>query len=179
VLYDLILDSPQTDSISTANDTAEDPLSSLLTIHKIKDNPCSSSNSSIENSKPSVKLQKFEESSSSNTTISTQNEEIKTRDTSMELDNNSSLSSGTSKEVPVSMEDSPVESTNGSLKKLQLTTTMETLRWENELSDEEQERIRIEEYKLKRRQRYQEALANQRQLLLSKNNRKNSTVITK
>jgi hypothetical protein len=97
----------------------------------------------------------------------------------MELDNNSSCSSGTSKEVPVSMEDSPVESTNGSLKKLQLTTTMETLRWENELSDEEQERIRIEEYKLKRRQRYQEALANQRQLLLSKNNRKNSTVITK
>ena len=41
-------------------------------------------------------------------------------------------------------------------------TSIETLRWENELSDEEMERIRIEEYKLKRRQRYQQALSLQR-----------------
>ena len=41
-------------------------------------------------------------------------------------------------------------------------TNIETLRWENELSDEEMERIRIEEYKLKRRQRYQQALSLQR-----------------
>ena len=41
-------------------------------------------------------------------------------------------------------------------------TNRETLRWENELSDEEMERIRIEEYKLKRRERYQQALSLQR-----------------
>ena len=41
-------------------------------------------------------------------------------------------------------------------------TNIETLRWENELSDEEMERIRIEEYKLKRRQRYQQAISLQR-----------------
>ena len=41
-------------------------------------------------------------------------------------------------------------------------TSVETLRWENELSDEEMERIRIEEYKFKRRQRYQQALSLQR-----------------
>ena len=39
---------------------------------------------------------------------------------------------------------------------------VETLRWENELSDEEKEKERIEEYKMKRRERYKEALALQR-----------------
>lgn len=39
---------------------------------------------------------------------------------------------------------------------------MDTLRWEKELSDEEQERVRIEDYKIKRRQRYQHVLAIQR-----------------
>lgn len=37
-----------------------------------------------------------------------------------------------------------------------------TLRWENELSDEEREKERIEEYKMRRRERYKEALALQR-----------------
>ena len=45
---------------------------------------------------------------------------------------------------------------------------LESLRWENEVSDEEQERIRIEEYKIKRRHRYQQALLLQREQLATR-----------
>ena len=45
---------------------------------------------------------------------------------------------------------------------------LESLRWDNEVSDEEQERVRIEEYKMKRRHRYQQALTLQREQLATR-----------
>ena len=64
-------------------------------------------------------------------------------------------------------------------KRVDVNITLETLRWENELSDEEQEKARIEEYKLKRRQRYQEALTLHRQQLASNRTKNGFPIISK
>lgn len=48
---------------------------------------------------------------------------------------------------------------------LQSDISVDTLRWEHELSDEELEKARIDEYKEKRRQRYIEAMASKKEHL--------------
>lgn len=66
---------------------------------------------------------------------------------------------------------------NSPTKKVDFSITLETLRWENQLSDEEQEKARIEDYKIKRRQRYQEALALHRQELASRGTKRTLSII--
>ncbi|XP_019856991.1 PREDICTED: uncharacterized protein LOC109585376 [Amphimedon queenslandica] len=160
------------------------PLSSALTVCKLEDQTSTStSSSSFENHRPHQKHRKVEVLSSSDAMTSS-SVSFTIKSVSMETETNNSTppssssqeftksppASNTSPSSPLSLPPLLKESTDSCtdasseepMQTKEGKVRVVTLRWENELSDEEKEKERIEEYKMKRRERYKEALALQR-----------------